>query len=209
MGATALTMGLVGSALGAATSAVGAIAQGNQQRAQAEALSAQAEQTRKQAQLIEQKGAIEAQNLDARKTKLRRDFEALQGKNAVALGAGNVEGSTGSANDVALGNINMFANDLAENQYEVALKKWETAEQAKQARYQADLFDSKASLLQKTAGNVGTTLLTAGLGGAKGFLGGYQLGGGKISGLLGGAGKTGEKFWDRALQQWVSAPVRH
>lgn len=162
---------------------------------------AQAEAARKQAQRSRMTGEMEAERLDARKAQLRRQFNEAQGRNRASLGAGNVDMASGSAMDVAEGNISRLGQELADNAYNVALKRWETKEQANALNHQADVYDSQGSYLQRSAGNLGTSLLT-GL-----FQGGMTCG----MGLLNGAGHGEESglAWDRALQKWTRSRPLH
>ena len=147
----------------AALTLVSSVMENEQQRAQREAqgdaMEAQAAAQRQQAQLIQEKGNIEARNIEKQKRQLRREFEQAQGHNRSLLAAGNVDMSSGSAMDVSLGNIDRFAAEVGQNAYDVALKKWETDEQVKAANYQADIYDAQGSYLQNSAGSFGTSLL--------------------------------------------------
>ena len=170
--------------------------------AQADALEAQALTTRRQAELQAQKGELEARNIDRQKAKLRREFEAQQGHNRSLLAAGNIDMSSGSAADVAEGNILHFGQEMGENAYDVALKRWETNEQVKAMNYQADVYDAQSSYIASSAGSFGTSLLKGALQGAMTF--GTMYGASAL-----GAGASQSTFYDPALQQYVSAPVRH
>lgn len=202
---SALSIGLTLGGLSALGSFANSQSQAAQQRAQAAAYATQAEQTRNQARYQQEKGRIEAENIDRQKSQMRRDFEQLQGRNRSLLAAGNVDPTSGSAMDVQLGNIEMFANDIGENAYQKALKEWETREQVKQTQYQADIYDAQSSNLERTAGNIGQSLLTAGLSGASGFLSGYTMAGGAF-----GAGKgtlLKETNWDKVYNKGLE--MRH
>ena len=146
-------------ALSAISTVMGSERQRAQQEAQAGAMEAQANVTRQQAELQQQKGDIEARNIERQKRQLRREFEAAQGHNRSLLAAGNVDMTSGSALDVSLGNIDRFAAEMGQNAYDVALKRWETAEQVKATKYQADVYDAQGSYLSSTAGSLGTSLL--------------------------------------------------
>ncbi len=156
--------------------------------AQADALEAQAQAVRRQNDYNRQVGEIEAQEIDRQKIRLRREFEEAQGRNRSLLAAGNVAMDSGSALDVAQGNINRFGEELGENRYSVALKRWETGEQAKQGEYQARLYESQASYLNATKGTLLTSLLRGGLAGAGTFAGMYGASG------LGGASQPSTTF---------------
>lgn len=187
---SAATLALAVGGLSAAGSLASSQTQAAQQRAQANALEAQANASRQQAEIQRQKGEIEAQNYDSRKSQLRRQFEETQGQNRSLLAAGNVDMGSGSALDVSLGNIERFAADVGENAYQKALSLWGSEQQAKNLDFQANMYDAQSSYLNKTAGNLGTSLLTAGLSGLTSGLGVYSMAGGKLSGLFGGSGGT-------------------
>lgn len=178
-----MTTGLLLGGLSAATSLVGGLARSQQQRAQAEAQKTQAAEYRRQAELAGQRGEIEAQNIERRKIKLRREFNEIQSRNRSLLAAGNVDMASGSALDLSLGNIDRFAADLGDNAYEKALKQWESRENSRILDWQARQAEAQASYLNRTAGNLGTSLLDAGIAGASGFLSGYTFGGGKLADL--------------------------
>lgn len=176
---------------------------------QASMLKVQAANIRNQAKANAQKGNAEAQAIDRQKSRITENYNKLRARNLVNLGAGNVDMTSGSALKVQEGNAEAYAQDMAENKYNVAVKQWETEQARKTAFYEADQYDAQASYLNKTKGNVATSLLTAHLAGAQSFLGGMGMptsGLASISGLIGG-GK--QKFYDPALQQMVSSPVRH
>ena len=161
-----------------------------QQRMEADALRAQADVSRQQAEMQRRQGEVEARNYDRQKSQLRREFTATQGKNRSLLAAGNVDMASGSALDVSLGNIDRFAADVGENAYQKALALWSAEQQARTLDAQADIYSAQSSYLRRTAGNLGTSLLTAGLSGLTSGLGVYSMAGGNIAGLFGGAGKS-------------------
>ena len=189
--ALALTVG----GLTAAGSLASSQTQAAQQRAQSDALQAQSSVARQQAAQQRQKGEIEAQEYDRQRSMLRRQFEETQGKNRSLLAAGNVDMSSGSALDVSLGNINRFAADVGENRYQQALSRWGSEQQAKSLDWQAGLYDAQSSYLNKTAGNLGTSLLTAGLSGLTSGLGVYTMAGGRLSTLFDGGGSGSGLAW--------------
>ena len=159
MGATTIALG----ALSAVSAFANTERNRNLQKTRASDLKNEAASQRKRAALEEQKGRIEAENFDRQKSLLHRDFNAAQGRNRAALGTGNVDMTSGSALDVSLGNIDRFAADVGENAYQKALRQWETSYNVKNAQYQAGMYDAQSSYLKKTSGNIGTSLLNAGL----------------------------------------------
>ena len=190
--ALALTVG----GLTAAGSLANAQTQAAQQRAQADALQAKSSAARQQAAIQRQKGEIEAQNYDRQRSQLRRQFEETQGRNRSLLAAGNVDMSSGSAQDVSLGNIERFAADVGENAYQKALSLWGSEQQAKTLDWQANVYNAQSSYLNKTAGNLGTSLLTAGLSGLTSGLGTYTMAGGRLSNIFGGTGGGSGLVWN-------------
>lgn len=197
-------MGLVMGGVSAAGSLMSGLAGSAQQSAQASANRQQAEAMRMAAKSQAEAGRTQAESIAERKSQLRRDYEQLQGRNAASLGQGNVDLSSGSAMDVALGNAENFSQDVGANAYEVALKKWETRNQVMQTNAQANQLDSMASWQERVSRNLTPSLLGAGLAGVTGFMGAYGRGG-----RIGSAGSTSGQFWDRALGKWVANPVRH
>ena len=192
MGAmSAMAIGIATAAMTALSSFSQSQQQSQQQKAQASALQAQASATRKQAELTARKGRVEAENYDRQKSALRREFQETQGRNRSLLAAGNVDMGGGSALDVSLGNIERFAADVGENAYQKALKQWETAQEVKNIHYQAATLDAQGSYLKKTAGNLGTSLLTAGLSGLTAGMGTYSMAGGTFGGMGGSMGGAG------------------
>lgn len=189
---SAAVLGLTMGALSAAGSLASSQAQAAQQKAQASAL-------RQQAALTAEKGRIESENFDRQKSALRREYEDIEGRNRSLLAAGNVDMSSGSALSTSLGNIERFASDVGENAYQKALKEWETAQDVKNLEYQANVYDAQGSFLKKSAGNLGSSLLTAGLSGLSSGLGMYGMAGGELSSLFGsgsGAGSAAAKQLD-------------
>lgn len=140
-----------------------------QQETQASALAAQANAQRRQTELQARQGAVEAEEIERQKSQLRRQFEAEQGHNRSLLAAGNVDMSSGSAQDVSEGNIMEFGQAMGQNRYNVALKQWETEENRKAGMYQADLYDAQSSYLKRTAGSFGLSLLKGVLAGGAQF----------------------------------------
>ena len=181
---SAAVLGLTMGALSAAGSLASSGAQAAQQKAQAGAL-------RSQAALTAEKGRIEAENFDRQKSALRREYEDIQGRNRSLLAAGNVDMSSGSALSTSLGNVERFAADVGENAYQKALSLWSSEQQAKALDWQAHVYDAQGSYLKKSAGNLGTSLLTAGLSGLTSGLGTYTMAGGSLSSLFGGTGGSG------------------
>lgn len=190
-----MIFGIISGALAAMSAFGGSMAQGGSQRMQAAAMRSQAEASRRNADIALERSRAEALEQDRQKSRLRREFGNVMADNRVSLAAGNVDMSSGSAMDVANGNINNFAADLADNSYARAMRLWEGRQQHKNLNWQADVQDANASYLRRTAANMGTSLLSAGLAGAGGFAGGYTMAGGSLSNLFGSGGAAG--LWDK------------
>ena len=164
-------------AMSAVSSFTGSMSQQAQARAQASNLEAQADMARKQSEIAAQKGELEARAIERQKREIRRKFEAIQGKNRANLGAGFVDMTSGSPLEISLGNIDRFAEDMGENAYEAALKRWEAETAQKTYEYQAAMYDAQADNVSQSAGNLMTTLLGAGMAGMGGFtMAGMQSG---------------------------------
>lgn len=147
MGATTLGIASLGMGL------LSGVSQAQQQSRQAKA---QANALKQQAKVTQLQGEQQARQIENQKAKERQQFQRAQSHNRAMLGATGVDMSSGSAADIALGNATQFGNDLSQNSYNKALKEWETQTTVNNQRAQANS-------LQETAGNLGTSLLTAGL----------------------------------------------
>lgn len=180
-----MIFGIISGALAALSGFGSSMAQGNSQRMQAANLKAQAQANRRNADMELERSRAAAYEQDRQKTRLRREFNNIMSDNRVSLAAGNVDMASGSAMDVAQGNINNFAADMGDNAYARAMRLWEGREQHKNLNWQADVQDAHASYLDRTAATVGSSLLTAGLAGAGGFASGYTMAGGSLGSLFG------------------------
>lgn len=180
----AMIFGIISAALSAFSSFSSSMRQGAQQRNQAAVMEAQAKVARQNAVSQEAAKNAEATRQERKKSRLRRQFNEIQGSNAARLGAGNVEMTSGSAADVTEGNINNFAADMGDNAYAVALKRWEALESRRVGEQQAKISEANASYLKKSSPNLFTSLLMGGIGGAQGFATGYSLAGGKLGSLF-------------------------
>ena len=194
-------MGQYAPIMGAAMSAMSSFAQSrvqaSQARAQAASLEAQGDMLRKQASLVQQRGEIEARAIDRRKLELRRAFQDLQGRNRANLGAGYVDLVSGSPLEVSTGNIQRFADDMGENAYAVALKRWETQQQVNAMNYQADMYDEQSSFMDRSANNLIGSLMGAGMSafGTYAAMGGFKDTSTTVAGIgqygSSGGGSTG------------------
>lgn len=184
---TALLGGLIGAGLGMAGNVAGSLSQNQQMIAQGQAQEAQAKALRQQSEQQRRAAVANAETIGERKTTLRRQYDQLMARNNVQLGAGNVSLARGSAAKVAEGNANIFAEDIAENSYQKAIRFWEDSQKADTLKFQADQAEAQADYLNTQGSMVAPTLLKAGLAGASGFMSGYALGGGNLFSRAGGA----------------------
>ena len=162
---------IASSAIATVTGFMGAEQQRTHQLAQASQLDAQAKATYQRANQAREVSEIEARKIERQKNALRRQYDAIRGRNAVNLAAGYVDATSGSAMDVAETNAWRFADDMAETSYAAALKRWEGVENQKALQFQAQQYDAQSSYLEKTSGNLLTSLLSASFEGARGFFG--------------------------------------
>lgn len=194
-------------ALGAASSLIGAEGQRATRLAQASQLRAQGKAARQNAELERARGERAAREVDRERKRRREEFEDIQARNRSMLAAGNVDMTSGSALAVSEGNIDRYAADVADTAYRRAMTLWESGVNAQNLDYQGRAADANASYLQRTAGNLGTSILRGAVGGATGFVSGYSMAGGKL-GTLFGAGKA-PTYWDRALQKFTTSNPIH
>lgn len=158
----------------AAASAVASYAQQSQAQAQQQeqmdyqkdVARANAMALQQQADLERQKGAIEERKVDDELSQLHKQYEHQAGSNRAMLAGRGVELGSGSAEDFLTGQANTFAGDVETNRYNRAMVRWEAEEQARQKEFGASQYNSQASYYNKTVGNTGLSLLTAGLTGA-------------------------------------------
>lgn len=180
MGATALALTMGGlSAISSLSQASQANRQAKYQQAQMEANAAAA---RNQAKITAEKGRIEAENLDRERSALRREYADVQAGNVANLGALGVDMSSGSAAASLEGNANRFAADYGANRYQKAVGEWETSENVKAQRANAQNYENAASWYGSTVKNLGQSLLSLASG-----ISAYSLAGG----FGGGAGGDG------------------
>ena len=178
----ALSSGLVSGGLSALSSLGSGMAQSNRQRQQAKAMEVQAANTRAQAEMERQRGQIEAETIAKQKSRLTKEYQQGQARNRVNLAAGNIDMTSGSALKLQEGNADAYAADVGENEYQRLLRINETNNNFRTAQWQADQYDANASYLKRTAGNLGTNLLTAALAGTASGLTSYIAAGGKLFG---------------------------
>ncbi|MDR0466689.1 MAG: hypothetical protein LBH94_04970 [Deltaproteobacteria bacterium] len=177
---------LVIAAVAAAVIAAGeAFLQAEQQRAQkkyeSDVAANNAIAMRQQAEMELQKGEADKRRVDTERDKLSRDYQAQAAANRSLLASGNVDMTAGSAADSLLGNAALFGEDVATNRYNWTLAGWQASENARQARYQATVYDSQSSWLKKSGGTLGTSLFLGMHAGGKSMLG--SMGAGAFSGM--------------------------
>lgn len=117
MGMDPLTLGLAMGGASALSTLVSGVTEMGSKAAQGKAQQAQAAAARQQARMQAEQGQVELAGMDRQKGELRRQFAEMQGRNRVALGAGNVDMSSGSALKVSDGNAANFGSDIAETAY--------------------------------------------------------------------------------------------
>lgn len=184
---SAMSIGLIMGGLNAAGSLMGAASQSRQAQAQADAARKQAANYEAQAREAQDRGRIEAAEIDAKKSGMRKNYEETQARNKTLLGVGNVDMASGSALDTAQGNAEMFAADIGDNAYARVLKEWETERNTERLKAAADQSRAQADAYSRQAGQWAPGLLQTVLSGASGFASGYGLAGGSLKDLWGGA----------------------
>lgn len=162
---------IAGAAITHATTFMEMERQRKQQRYEASVADANAASLRNQRDAVRQEGRIAQENLDKRKEALHRRYNQVQSGDIAALGAGNVDMTSGSAADALRGNADRYAEDVGDNAYAKSLARWETQNHADALNYQADRYNAQASYLKKTSGNLLTSWLGADLAAAGNFFG--------------------------------------
>lgn len=171
-------------------------------RSQAAIAGYQAETIRanKTVQEIEYRQALA--NLGRQQSAVTAGYREVVGRNAAEAGAGNVDISSGSVADVQEGNAMRYAMEVAAIRRAYDLQRWQGESTLSMMEAQAKGYDKMSSAYRTVArlqGSAwGNAFASAGLSLASSFLGG------KFDGLF----EPG-KYYDRALQNWVSSPVRH
>lgn len=151
---------------------------------QASVYSANAAGERQEADLIRRQTEIENRARLREQRLLERGYNEAAGENRSLLSAANVDLTSGSPLALLEGNANRFAADYGEMNYDRELASWVGNRRAQLTDWHADVLDSQASYMRKSAGGVFGSLLTAGLSGAMTGFGSYMMGG------MGGAGKA-------------------
>lgn len=183
---SAMSIGLMMGGLNAAGALMGGVSQSRQAQAQADAARRQAAGYEAQAKEAQDRGRIEAAEIDAKKSAMRKAYEETQGRNKTLLGVGNVDMASGSALDTAQGNAEMFAADIGDNAYSRVLKEWETERSAERLKSAAGQARAQADAYSRQAGQWAPGLLQAVLSGASGFASGYGMAGGSLRDLWSG-----------------------
>ena len=139
-------------------------------------------------------------------------YREMQGSNNAQAAAGNVDISSGSAAAVYEGNAQNYAVDSAAIRRAYDLQQWSGESALASMEAQAKGFDYQQAAYNKTASAYRTVAKLQGSAWGNAFSS-FALSlmssalGGSFDGLsfTGGGGQ----FYDRALQQYVSSPVRH
>ena len=127
---------------------------------EANVASANADAKRQEAIVTRQKTEIEARAKAKEGERIKREYRSQAGTNISLLAKGNLDISSGSALDLLEGNANLFADDMGEIAYEKSQIEWSGNREADLQDWEADVFDSRASYLEKTKGGLGTSLLS-------------------------------------------------
>lgn len=153
---------------------------------------------RQQAEVERKKGEYEQRTIDSQREAMRRDYADSAGSNRALMAASGVDISSGSAQDVLVGNADRFASDIGENRLAHAWAGWESRHKVAVANWQADVQDNQANWLKKTSGSLGKSLLGAAIKG----VGTYAAAGGSFgSAASSSGGGMGHVFdGDRAGQ---------
>lgn len=178
MGVDPLTIGLAMGGATAASSLFSGISNYAQGQANASAQKAQAENMRSQAEAQRAQGELALQQHDKQRAEITRQFREAQARNAVSLGVGNVDMSSGSALSVADGNANAYGADIGDNAYSRANAAVANENQYRAAMSQAANLDAQASYAKKQS--LFPTLFDTALRGAGSFMSGYSMAGGKL-----------------------------
>lgn len=180
MGAT--TLGLIMGGATAASTLMSGISEHNRSQAMAAAQQANAQSLRNQAKAQLEQGELAVRAKDRERAELTRRYRDMQARNAVSLGAGNVDASSGSALSVADGNAAAFASDIGDNAYSRMNQAVSNRNAYNAAMAQASSMDAQASAAKNRS--LFPTLLGAALSGGSSFLSGYGIAGGKVSNLF-------------------------
>ena len=196
----AMTLALTMGGLSALSSIASTNAQNRQAKYNQQMMQAQAQAARNQAKITEERGRIEAENLDRERNALTREYADLQAGNVASFGALGVDMSSGSAADVLMGNASRYAGDVGLNRYQKDISEWETRENVKADLTNAANYDAAASWYGNSVKGLGSTLLTAGLSGLTSGIGAYATAGG-----FGGAGSSSPSLADIGNDLYDSA----
>lgn len=185
VGITMGGLGALGAFMNAEANRAAARQQSEMHRYESQVAEQNAQSMQQQANLERQRGEAEQERINRERDTLRHQYEQEAGRNRSLLAAGNVDISSGSALDVLAGNATLFSGDMAVNRYNHALADWEARERARQAEFQSAQYTTQAEAsrrnagwVKKSAGGLGTSLLTAGMSGAGAGLSGYRTAGG-------------------------------
>ena len=124
-----------------------------------------------EAALLRKQTEIARQAADRDKTKTKRAYISAAGTNMNLITGGNVDPSSGSALALLEGNLNRYADDMGELEYDKELATWTGNRQAQIKDWEADMGFNNASFLSRTAGSVGQSLLTGAAAGASSYYG--------------------------------------
>ena len=182
--------------LAAAQSFMGSESQRAQSEHAADVADANARAMRAQADLTRKEGEYAQREVDREREQLRREYEASAGSNRSLLAAGGVALDGGSPLDVLTGNATRFAADMGENRLRRATTGWSYNRKAQLADFQSEVYANEASWNRRTAGSLGSSLLTAGITGVMTGVGSYAWAGGTFGARPGGDGFAAGHVFD-------------
>jgi hypothetical protein len=134
-----------------------------------------------QAELVRQRTEADRIAADKEKHKVKRKYLDAAGTNMSLIASKNVA-LTGSALDLLEGNLEIFADDMGEMEFQKELNTWTGRREAQVLDFEAETLRSNASFLERTAGSVGQSLLTGGIAGLTGGFSAFSAGGGSFGG---------------------------
>ena len=132
-----------------------------------------------QAVLTRKQTEIAKEAADRDKLKTKRAYIEAAGTNMSLLT--NVDPSSGSALGILEGNLNRYADDMGELEYEKDLDVWSGKRQAQLQDFGADVGFNQASFLSRTAGSLGESLITGAGAGAASYFASKALVGSSIA----------------------------
>ena len=195
--------------IGTALSVAGQLHQAQVQQDSANAAAAyNAQVAENEAATQQQLAQNEIQKGIADRERQQRAAARAMGENRAGAGASGFEMDTGSI-------VSLLAENATEHQYDSNIIRQNAEHAAWQHLVGVTSANNNAAFARYQGANAGSgmtgSLLGAGgtiLGGIGTAVGQYNKIGSTSSPLASSSG-SGANYWDRALQQWVSTPVKH